>query len=187
MEIIATNIGERKEIDWKGKKVTTGIFKYPTKRAIFLNTEKVKGDAICNREHHGGIDKAVYGYSFKHYDYWKKLYSNLEWNFGMFGENLTITDLDESKVYVGDIYKVGEVILEATKPRQPCMKLGVRFNNMKIVKQFWKQDFSGIYFKVLKKGEVRAGDKLQLIKKSADNPTIAEVYRNKRIEKGFLI
>ena len=105
----------------------------------------------------------------------------------MFGENLTINDLDESKVHVGDIYKVGDVILEATKPRQPCMKLGVRFNNMKIVKQFWKQDFSGIYFKVLKKGEVRAGDKLQLIKKSADNPTIAEVYRNKRIEKGFLI
>ena len=51
MEIIATNIGERKEIDWKGKKVTTGIFKYPTKRAIFLNTEKVKGDAICNSKY----------------------------------------------------------------------------------------------------------------------------------------
>lgn len=51
MEIIATNIGEHKEIDWKGKKVITGIFKYPARHAIFLNTEKVKGDAICNSKY----------------------------------------------------------------------------------------------------------------------------------------
>ena len=68
MKIIATNIGERKEIDWKGKIITTGIFKYPVDVPVFLDKEDVKGDVICNRAHHGGIEQAVYGYSEAHYD-----------------------------------------------------------------------------------------------------------------------
>jgi MOSC domain-containing protein YiiM len=185
MKIISTNIGERKEIDWKGKIVTTGIFKFSTDKPIFLDVEDVREDAICDREHHGGIDQAVYGYSIKHYDYWKEFYPNLEWELGMFGENLTIDELDESKIHVGDTFKVGEIILEVTKPRQPCMKLGVRFNNMKIVKQFWKQDYPGVYFKVLQTGYVKAGDEFERIKSCPENKTIAEVYQSKREEKGM--
>ena len=55
MKIISTNIGDRKEINWKGKMITTGIFKFPVDIPIFLDKEEVKGDAICNRKHHGGI------------------------------------------------------------------------------------------------------------------------------------
>ncbi|MDY0780656.1 MOSC domain-containing protein [Tenacibaculum sp. IB213877] len=184
MKIISTNIGNKKEINWKGKLVTTGIYKFSVKDPIFLDIEDVRDDSICDRKYHGGIDQAVYGYSLKHYDYWKELYPNLEWELGMFGENLTIDDLDESKIHVGDTFKIGEVVLEATKPRQPCMKLGVRFNNMKIVKQFWQQDYPGVYFKVLQTGYVKAGDTLEQIKSYPKNKTIAEVYQSKREEKG---
>ncbi|WP_299135859.1 MOSC domain-containing protein [uncultured Tenacibaculum sp.] len=182
MKIIATSIGERKEVDWKGKTITTGIFKFPVEKAIYLDVEEIKGDAICNRESHGGVDQAVYGYSQKHYEYWKEFYPDLEWQHGMFGENLTIDDLDETKIHVGDTYKVGEAILEVTKPREPCMKLGVRFNNMKIVKQFWQQNYSGIYFKVLETGFVKSGDQFTQIKSCTDAKTIAEVYNEKRIK-----
>lgn len=54
----------------------------------------------------------------------------------MFEENLTIDHFDESKLYVGNIYKVGEVLLEVTKPRLPCIKLGIRFKDLNILKQF---------------------------------------------------
>lgn len=185
MKILATCIGERKEIDWKGKKVTTGIFKYPVNKPIFLDVEDVKGDAICNREHHGGIDQAIYGYSAKHYDYFKPLYPNLEWQFGMFGENLTLSDLDETKTHVGDTFKVGETILEVTKQRNPCMKLGVRFNDMKIVKQFWNTTMCGVYFKVLQTGLVKTGDEFEQIKSCQENPTIADLYIAKRTKKGM--
>ena len=185
MKIIATNIGERKEIDWKGKLVTTGIFKFPVKTPFFLDIEDVKGDTICNRENHGGIEQAVYGYSEKHYIYWKAFFPNLDWQFGIFGENLTIDDLDEAKLHVGDTFKVGETVLEVTKPREPCMKLGVRFNNMKIVKQFWQQDLPGVYFKVLKTGFVKVGDKFEQLKSCKENPTITEVYQQKRAENGI--
>ncbi|PQJ21981.1 sulfurase [Tenacibaculum sp. SG-28] len=180
MEIIATCIGEQKEILWKGKTITTGIFKFPVKDIIFLGEEEVAGDAICNRKYHGGVLQAVYGYSKEHYSYWKSLYPKLNWNYGMFGENLTISALDETKLHVADTFSVGEAVLEVTKPRQPCMKLGVRFGTMKIVKQFLKETYSGVYFRVVKTGYVNVGDVLQLVKTCSDNPTIAEVFSNKK-------
>ena len=183
MKIVSVNLGERKEIDWKSKKVTTGIFKYSVDTPIFLDEEEVRGDAICNREHHGGIDQAVYAYSIKHYDYFKKLYPDLDWEMGMFGENLTLSDLEETKIHVGDTFKVGDVILEVTKSRQPCMKLGVRFNDMNIVKQFWNTTMCGVYFKVIQTGFVKKGDVFELLKSDKTKPTIAEIYTQKRAQK----
>jgi MOSC domain-containing protein YiiM len=180
MKIVSTNIGERKEIDWKGKKVTTGIFKYAVDQPIFLDVETVKEDTICDRKHHGGVDQAVYGYSLQHYEYWKKLYPELDFEYGIFGENLTIDNLEETQLHVGDQFVVGECLLEVTKPRQPCMKLGVRFNDMRVVKQFWNTTMSGVYFKVLITGKVKAGDYFREIKKCPENPTIAEVYEDKK-------
>lgn len=180
MKILSTNIGERKEIDWKGKKVVTGIFKYPVEEPIFLDTENVKNDAICDRKYHGGIDQAVYGYSYKHYSYFLRLFPKSDWKLGMFGENLTIDDLDETQLHVGDTFRVGECILEVTKPREPCMKLGVRFNDMKVVKEFWNTSYSGVYFKILQTGRVRAGDELIPIDTYPENKTIAQLYEEKK-------
>lgn len=185
MKIISTNIGDRKEITYKNKKVTTGIFKYPVEEPIFLDIEEVKGDEISDRKHHGGINQAVYGYSQKHYEYWKPKYLELEWNFGMFGENLTIDELDETKIHVGDTYKVGEAIIEATLQRNPCYKLGVRFNDMKIVKQFWSTTMCGVYFKVIQPGLVNVGDELKQTKSSKTNPTIADLYKQQKEIKGI--
>ncbi|WP_237276795.1 MOSC domain-containing protein [Tenacibaculum ovolyticum] len=185
MKIIATCVGERKEVDWKGEKITTGIFKYPVNGPIFLDTEKVEGDAVCNNDSHGGIDQAVYGYSLKHYEYWKELYPNLKWHLGMFGENLTIDDLEETEIHVGDTYKVGEVILEVTKPREPCHKLAMKFNSRKVIRQFLRVSKSGIYFKVLQIGFVKTGDVLEKIKTCPENLTIAEMYKEKNLENGM--
>ena len=185
MKIIATNIGERKEIIWKKKKVHTGIFKFPVDESIFLDSEEVRGDEISDRKYHGGIYQAVYGYSLKHYEYWKNFYPNLEWSFGMFGENLTIDDLEETKIHVGDTFKVGEAIVEATLQRDPCFKLGVRFNDMKIVKQLWNTTKCGVYFKVIKTGFVKEGDTFKKIKSCLTNPTIADLLISKKEQKGI--
>lgn len=185
MKIISTNIGERKAVTYKNKTVETGIFKYAVNTPIFLDKENVKGDAICNRENHGGILQAVYGYSLKHYDFFKPFYPNLDWKYGVFGENLTIDDIDERNIHVGDTFKVGEAILEASVQRNPCYKLGIRFNDMKIVKQFWKTTMCGVYFKVVQTGFVKKGDEFEQIKNCSENPTIADLYINKRIEKGI--
>ena len=180
MKLLSTNIGEHKIVTWKNKAVETGIYKSATNAPIFLGEEDVDGDAVVDRRYHGGIDQAVYGYSFKHYQYFQKLYPDLEFEYGMFGENLTFDDLNEEKITVGSTYGIGECVLEVTKPRQPCSKLGIKFGTQKIVKQFWNTSFSGIYFKVLKTGFVKAGDTLALIQKQKNTQTIAEVYNSKK-------
>lgn len=183
MKILATNIGKKREVNWRGTKMTTGIFKYPVDTPIFLDVEDVREDDVCDRVHHGGIEQAVYGYSYAHYDYFKKLHPALDWDFGMFGENLTFDELDETSIHVGDTYQGGEVILEVTKPRLPCKTLGVRFNDIKILKQFWNTTMSGVYFKVVQTGNVQMGDVFKQIKSCPNNPTISEIYSRKRIEK----
>jgi len=180
MIVKSVNIGEKKTINYKGKIVETGIFKYPVEKSIFLGKEDVENDAVIDRRYHGGMDQAVYGYSENHYKYWKQLYPDLDWKYGMFGENLTISNLEETILKVGSTYQLGEVIIEVSKPRQPCFKLGLVFGTQAILKQFWNSTMSGIYFKVLKTGYVSNGDALILIKESSNSQTIAMVYNTKK-------
>jgi len=180
MIVKSVNIGAKRTIDYKGKIVETGIFKFPVKQAIFLGEEDVENDAVIDRKYHGGIEQAVYGYSENHYEYWKKLYPKLDWQYGMFGENLTISNLEETEIHVGNRYQLGEVILEVTKPREPCFKLGIRFGTQTILKQFWNSTMCGVYFKILQTGNVAVNDTLVLIKNCENTPTISEVYETKK-------
>ncbi|APD06731.1 uncharacterized protein UJ101_01212 [Flavobacteriaceae bacterium UJ101] len=180
MRVISVNIGEKKEVEWNGKIYTTGIFKKPVLLPIFLGEEDVQGDAVIDRRYHGGIDQAVYAYGKNHYAYWQELYPNLEIKEGFFGENLTLSNLNEEEIHVGDIFKLGETIIEVTKPRQPCVKLGICFQDAKVVKQFWNTTKCGVYFKVLQTGFVSKNDTLTLIKKGENTPSIAQIFVQKR-------
>lgn len=180
MKVVSVNLGEKKIINYKGKIVETGIFKYPVNSPIFLGSDDVENDAVIDRRYHGGIEKAVYGYSENHYEYWKVLYPDLDWQYGMFGENLTISNLEETEICISDTFKLGEAILEVTKPREPCFKLGLRFGTQKVLKQFWNSTKSGIYFKVLQTGNVTVGDVLIPIKKGVNSQTISAVYDTKK-------
>ena len=183
MKVISVNIGEKRKVKWRNKTIETGIFKFPVNNPIFLDLENVQHDYVVDRKYHGGIEQAVYAYGEQHYKYWKNLYPKKDWNYGMFGENLTISNLDETNIHVGSTYQLGEVILETTKPREPCYKLGIRFNDPTIIKQFWNSTKSGIYFKILKTGYVAKSDEMILLNKPIDNLTIAEVYESKKLKK----
>lgn len=180
MKIISLNLGKRQTFQWKNKTYETGIFKNPVEEPIFLGEEDVENDAVIDRKYHGGIEKAVYAYGANHYAFWKELYPELDFQYGMFGENLTVSELWENEIFVGSKYQLGEVVLEVTKPREPCVKLGFRFGTAKVVEQFWDTDKSGVYFKVLKTGWVKKDDVLLLLGKGKNTPSIAEVFASKR-------
>src|SRR5690606_26273500 len=103
MQIVSTNIGNATTILWNGKEEKTGIYKYPVAEPIYLGTTDVAKDTVTDRRHHAGINKACFLFSADQYPFWKKQYAELSWNWGMFGENLTVRGMDESKVRVGDI------------------------------------------------------------------------------------
>ena len=177
MIIVSTNIAKPKTFTWKGKQVTTGIYKTPTKNSIFLDTETVKDDEVSDRKVHGGEFKACYLFSEDHYSYWKQLYPDLHWSFGMFGENLTIKGLDEKLINVGDIYKIGEALVQITQPREPCFKFGVKFGNQQILNQFIEHGHPGTYVRILEKGHVKVGDSLTLVEQASNSLSTYDLFQ----------
>ncbi|WP_299897010.1 MOSC domain-containing protein [uncultured Aquimarina sp.] len=177
MKVISTNIGEPQTISWRGKEVKTGIYKYPVDESIFLDKEDVKGDHVIDRRVHGGVDKACYLYAAEHYPYWKEKYPDLDWNYGMFGENLTVLGLDERIIHIGSIYNLGEAVVQVTQPRQPCYKLGVRFGTQTVLKQFIQALMPGVYVRVLTAGLVKKDDVLIPQKLHTEGVSIQDMYK----------
>ncbi len=177
MQIISTNIAKPTVIIWRGQEVTTGIYKYPVNHPIHLGKEEVKGDEVSDRRFHGGIHKACYLFSDIHYSYWKNLYPNLDWNYGMFGENVTVKDLDEKQIHIGDIYKLGTALVQMTQPREPCYKFGVKFESQQVLQQFVSHGYSGVYVKVLEEGDVSINDSFALVEKAKDSLSIFDLFQ----------
>ncbi|GAA0721892.1 MOSC domain-containing protein [Aquimarina litoralis] len=177
MKVISTNIGEPQTISWRGKEVKTGIYKYPVDEPIFLDKEDVKGDHVIDRRVHGGVDKACYLYAAEHYPYWKEKYPDLDWNYGMFGENLTVLGLDERIIHIGSIFNLGEAVVQVTQPRQPCYKLGVRFGTQTILKQFIQALMPGVYVRVLTAGLVKKDDVLIPQELHTEGVSIQDMYK----------
>jgi len=176
MKILSVNISEPQTIIINGKSEQTGYFKKPVD-AICLGKTDVKNDSVIDREHHGGEDKACYLFGYNHYKFWKELYPNAEYDFGMFGENITIEHLDESTLKIGDTFQLGEAVIQITQPRQPCYKMGVKFNDQKVVNSFRLAHTPGIYVRVLKEGNVVENDEMYLMDSYENAPTVLEVYR----------
>ena len=176
MKIVSTNIGQKQTIRYKGKSYHTGIVKKPVAEGIVLGKEDVVGDKVIDRKHHGGIQQAAYAFGLNHYTYFEAKYPNLEWHNGMFGENITVDEMDEREIHQGDQFSVGSAIVEVTIPRYPCATLGARFQDMSVVKAFWATDHPGVYFKIVKTGRVQSGDTFTRIKHCPENPTISEQF-----------
>ena len=177
MEIISTNIGEKTAVKWRGKTIYTGIFKQSVDTSVFLDKEDVQTDHVVDRKYHGGIDKACYLYSAEAYPYWQRQYPDLRLTYGFFGENLTVKGLDESKIHIGDQYKIGDAVVEVSQPREPCFKLGIRFNDQGIIKRFINAPYPGIYVRVIQPGNVKAGNHITPLNIRTDEPTLLSVYQ----------
>lgn len=177
MKIVSTNIAQPRTFIWQGQEITTGIYKKPTDVPIYLGKEDVKGDIVADRRVHGGEFKACYLFSLNHYPYWQKLYPDLDWTYGMLGENLTVEGLDEKSIFVGDIFKVGEATVQVTIPREPCFKFAYKFNSDDVLQQFIDHGYPGTYVRVLENGKVKAGDEFQLSEKSKDSISIFDFFK----------
>jgi MOSC domain-containing protein YiiM len=176
MKIISTNIGNPKTLKYHDRLIRTGIFKYSVDEPIFLGKEDVENDHVIDRRYHGGQDKACYLYSADHYSYWKRLYPELDMPWGMFGENLSVEGLNEDEVNIGDIFKIGDAVVQVTQPRQPCFKLEFRFHDREIVRKFIESGYPGVYVRVLEDGSVKTGDSMELLEKK-DSVSIQKVYQ----------
>lgn len=177
MKIISTNIGKPTKFLWNGKEETTGIYKVPTDQALYLTKNDVMSDEISNRLNHGGYYKACYVFSAEQYPYWKSLYPELDWTWGMFGENLTLSGFDEKLVCLGDIYRVGEAIVQVSQYREPCYKLGVKFGTQQVIRQFIAHGFGGTYLSILEEGQVAVDQNFTLLDRPESTLSVADLFQ----------
>ena len=177
MKIVSVNVGLPREVIWKGKRVTTGIFKEPGTGRVMMRRLNLDGDRQADLSVHGGPSKAVYVYPDEHYDYWRGELPEMKLPWGMFGENLTTEGLREDVVSIGDRLRIGSAEVMVTEPRMPCYKLGIKFEREDIIKRFLRSGRTGFYVAVLQEGEVGAGDIVNLISRDGNNVTVADITR----------
>ncbi len=168
----ALNIGTAKEHNFFGKKVTTGMCKEPVSQAIPVTSTGFAGDGIFNVKYHGGEDKAICVYPQQHLSHWSEVLGISLPN-APFGENLSLTETSEDKVHIGDIFRIGEVLVEISQPRQPCKTLAMRYNKADFVKIVVQSGFTGWYLRVLEEGKIQQGDTCTLIEADAAGISIS--------------
>ncbi|MFW5450724.1 MAG: MOSC domain-containing protein [Methylophagaceae bacterium] len=185
MKLVSINISLAIDIEYNNKTISTGIFKKPVNSDVTISSTGLHGDQQVDLKNHGGEHKAVYGFSADHYDYWRKTLHNPELAFGQFGENLTITGLDEALLCIGDQLQIGSCILEITQPRVPCFKLGIALDLKEMPTLFVQHGTTGIYFRVLQAGAVSAGDSIQLIYQQPKQLTVQTLFKA-YFDRGFI-
>jgi MOSC domain-containing protein YiiM len=183
LRLLSLNVGLPRQVRFQGELVTTGIFKESVQGSVRLRKLNLEGDKQADLKVHGGVDKAVYAYAGEHYDYWRQELPDMSLPWGMFGENFTTEGMFEESVNIGDQFKVGTANLIATQPRMPCYKLGVKFGSMDMIKRFLASGLTGVYFKVMKEGELEQGDEIKLIKKDENSVTVKDILRIYTIDK----
>lgn len=177
MKVTSVNVGLPREVTWRGKPVTTGIYKEPVEGPVPLRTLNLDGDRQADLRVHGGWDKAVYAYPSEFYEVWSRERPELELHPGTFGENLTTAGFLDDDVSVGDRFRVGTAELVVTQPRIPCFKLGIRMGRDEFVTEFLERGLLGFYLAVAREGEVAAGDPIVELERDPRRFPVSEIGR----------
>ena len=146
-----TNIGK--------KRSPTGIYKQSMSQ-VSVDESGIIGDIQADKRFHGGPEKALHQYALSSYEKIIKRYPLLhqQANSGMIGENLSVTDMNEHNVCIGDIYKVGSAILQVSSPRMPCWKIDAKFKQPDLHQFINQHRLNGWYYRVLQAGDMTLND-----------------------------
>lgn len=161
-ELIYFSIGKPKKMEYgDNKEIETGICKDSVEEAL-LTKDGFVGDGVANTKFHGGPDRAVCVYPYEHYSLWEK-------EFGQtlppsaFGENVTVTNMLEKDVHVGDVFQLGEAVIQITQGRIPCSTISKRNNNDPLLKRMVETGYTGYLCRVLQEGKVRKNSSITLL------------------------
>ncbi|QHS24099.1 MOSC domain-containing protein [Virgibacillus sp. MSP4-1] len=168
------NVGRIETLHYGEKTLKTAMRKRPitepayvSKTGFLEDQQEFKG--------HGGTEKALCLYPTEHYTYWQDILEGVENHTALFGENLSSTGITEDNTHIGDIFQLGEAVIQVTEPRTPCHKIATRYNVPDLARQMRDQGNTGFLFRVLEEGYVRPGDALYLKERDANQVSVSFV------------
>ncbi len=161
MKLISVNVAEPKLVPYQIQEVATGIFKKPVNGPVTVRFLNLDGDRQADLRVHGGPNKAVYAYTRENIAYWRKRLGREDLVPGTFGENLTVEELLETAVAIGDEFEIGTARFQVSQPRLPCFKLGIALGMPNFPDTFQRSRRTGFYLRVLREGVISTGDEIR--------------------------
>ncbi|MBT8153869.1 MOSC domain-containing protein [Epibacterium ulvae] len=159
---------------WPGRP-TSAINKSETLARLTVSHTGFDRDRQADLSVHGGADKAIHHYAGDHYPAWQDELARPDLVPGSFGENISTKGLLETEVFIGDIFRLGEVLVQISQGRQPCWKLNAHTGQDRMAYNFQKTGRTGWYYRVLETGELQAGDEIHLVDRPCPNWSVATV------------
>ena len=173
--LLSVNVGLPRDITWKGRTVHTAVWKNPVTGRCRVGRLNLEGDGQGDLAGHGGEHRAVFVYQIDSYRYWQDQLKRNDFVYGQFGENFTIEGLADDAVCIGDRFQIGTALFEVTQPRVTCFRVGIRMNEPRMASLLTSSGRPGFYFRVLREGEVTAGDEIVKVGEAGERMTVAEI------------
>ena len=173
--LLSVNVGMPKNVTWQDRTVYTGIWKSAVDGPRMVRRLNIDGDGQGDRNGHGGEQRAVMVYQIDSYRHWQKHFERDDFEFGQFGENLTVDGLGDDQVCIGDRYRIGEAEFEVTQPRVTCFRVGMRLGEPEMPALLVAHHRPGFYLRVITEGHVQAGDEIERTQVGPHAMSVAEV------------
>lgn len=152
-----------KPIPFGPRKSPSSIIKRPY-NSLIIDTNGALEDEQGNKKLHGGPQMALHQFAQGSYQILQQAFADVaeKMHVGSIGENISVPDMDETNVYIGDIYRIGDVLLQVSSPRAPCSKINQRYGKKKIDTFILEHGLTGWYFRVLQGGIITINDNMAL-------------------------
>lgn len=169
-QVLSVQMAQARKVQIAGRSILTAIHKTAVTGPVPVKPLGLQGDEQADPSVHGGLDKAVYAYPAEHYAFWRDVRRQAgvaeiddALPFGSMGENLTLSGLLETDVWVGDVLRFSHCVLRVTQPREPCYKFSAAMGFNTAVKAMAQSGFCGFYLAVDEPGSVQAGEAFELV------------------------
>lgn len=169
-KLISLNTAGIQALSTPQGEVLSGIRKRGREGAVAVGMLGLEGDEQADPTVHGGPAKAVYAYASEHYAFWQTVRAQAgatDWGqvlpWGSLGENLTLSGLLESEVWIGDRLVFPDCELIVSEPRYPCFKLNAVMGFNQASKLMTQSAWCGFYLAVARPGSLQAGQTFQLL------------------------
>jgi MOSC domain-containing protein YiiM len=180
-EVLALYAGRAAPLRHGRTTVPSAVVKSPIDGVGVVRTDGLVGDEQADRVNHGGPDKELLVYASEHYAEPSSPAFRLP--VGSLGENVSTRGLAETDVRIGDVFALGETVLQVSQPRRPCFKMGARHGVRELPVLMQDVGHTGYYVRVLQPGEVMAGQRMRLEERAPHGVTVAEVNRVLNVDK----
>ena len=170
MKLQSLNVSVARRVEINGRAVMTAIGKRSVSGPLAVRPLGFEGDEQADLTVHGGLSKAVYAYPCEHYPFWQTVRAQAQvslWDeplpSGFMGENLTLSGLLETQVWIGDVLRFANCELAVSEPRFPCFKFNAAMGFNQASKLMEANAWCGFYLAVRVPGTLAAGEDFELL------------------------